>query len=172
MNNFNSTVFSDANFTHVTDQQFLGFVVTVQVVSGSFLRDCFNVEVFVHPVSTFGVDEEFVGKTMRVHEEHVAFEIFGFDRRAGCLLGGLSAPVLFLAGLLTLALWNVIAEVVHSLVVLAGLAALRTVHFCHKENFVALFIHIESSTVFIEFDIFKRTGHLVGDAKSTVSINV
>lgn len=126
------------------------------------MRDCFDVEVFVHPVSTFGVDEEFVGKTVRVHEEHVAFEIFGFDRRAGCLL----------AGLLTLALWNVIAEVVHSLVVLAGLAALRTVHFCHKENFVALFIHIESSTVFIEFDIFKRTGHLVGDAKSTISINV
>lgn len=96
MNNFNSTVFSDANFTHVTDQKFLGFVVTVQVVSGSFLGDCFNVLVFVHPVSTLGVDEEFVGKTLRVHEEHVAFEIIGF-LGAGFLFGDLSAPVLFLA---------------------------------------------------------------------------
>ena len=102
----------------------------------------------------------------------MAFEIFGFGGRAGCVLGGLSAPSLLLARLLTLALLDVIAKVAHSLGVLAGLTALRTVHFCHKENSVTLFVHVVSSTMFIEFDVFKRTVHLVGDAKSTVSINV
>ena len=167
---FDGLINSDTNLAGVADNKLFHVVFFVEIVSSSLLSDRMNVHFCVHPVSTLGINEEFMGNTLSVHEEHVSCELrVGHSFNLSFLL----TPCLSLAGLTLVSLGSVLslAHLVGALGALSltglVLSCLSMVHFNDKEDFFSIFVSVVSSTMLIDVDIFKSTSHLVGDTESS-----
>jgi len=184
LKDFDGLINSDTNLAGVADHKLFHVVFLVEIVSSSLLSDRNNVHLCIHIVSTLGINEEFMGNTLGVHEEHVSCELrvgHGFNLSflltpclslAGLTLTGLSLASLALTGLslAELALAGLsLAHLVGALGALSliGLSCLSMVHFNDKEDFFSLTVSVVSSTMLIDVDIFKSTSHLVGDTESS-----
>jgi len=194
LKDFDGLINSDTNLAGVADHKLFHVVFFVEIVSSSLLSDRNNVHLCIHIVSTLGINEEFMGNTLGVHEEHVSCELrvgHGFNLSflltpclslAGLTLTGLSLASLALTGLslAELALTGLslaelalaglsLAHLVGALGALSliGLSCLSMVHFNDKEDFFSLTVSVVSSTMLIDVDIFKSTSHLVGDTESS-----
>jgi len=184
LKDFDGLINSDTNLAGVADHKLFHVVFFVEIVSSSLLSDRNNVHLCIHIVSTLGINEEFMGNTLGVHEEHVSCELrvgHGFNLSflltpclslAGLTLTGLSLASLALTGLslAELALAGLsLAHLVGALGALSliGLSCLSMVHFNDKEDFFSLTVSVVSSTMLIDVDIFKSTSHLVGDTESS-----
>lgn len=94
--NFDGLINSDTDLAGVADHKLFHVVFIVEIVSSSLLSDRNNVHLCIQIVSTLGINEEFMGNTLGVHEEHVSSELrvgHGFN------LSFLLTPCLSLAGL-------------------------------------------------------------------------
>lgn len=67
LDDFDGSVFVDANLTDSVDQKFYFLIFFVDVESGTLFRDSVNVLHGVKIVSTLAVDEELMSVTLNIH---------------------------------------------------------------------------------------------------------